>query len=233
MQKRNESGIIETTDYEYDGLKRLTEEEVKIGNNTTDTNAFRYCGEYYDKETATVTTLAEEITETEDLSIFERICMWSDRNIIAPAASALSKFGTAVYKSTSLEFGSGFGFGGELSSGNISGSLLLVPFREGYVIASDCKQNITGNYSAGVTLFDTIGLSAEAKRIAFNNYKNGNPYVAPDGHWENELNLISAYSSSNENDFNIEFGGALYFVVGADFTFSFNLSNFAKELGIL
>ena len=36
-----ENGIIETTEYEYDGLKRLTNEEVKKGN-TTDTYAYEY-----------------------------------------------------------------------------------------------------------------------------------------------------------------------------------------------
>ena len=38
---RNENGIIETTSYEYDGLKRLTEESVAIGN-STDTYAYEY-----------------------------------------------------------------------------------------------------------------------------------------------------------------------------------------------
>ena len=38
---RNENGIIETTDYEYDGLKRLTEEAVTTGN-STDTYAYEY-----------------------------------------------------------------------------------------------------------------------------------------------------------------------------------------------
>ena len=38
---RNENGIIETTEYEYDGLKRLTEESVAIGN-STDTYAYEY-----------------------------------------------------------------------------------------------------------------------------------------------------------------------------------------------
>ena len=38
---RNENGIIETTEYEYDGLKRLTEESVKVGN-STDTYAYEY-----------------------------------------------------------------------------------------------------------------------------------------------------------------------------------------------
>ena len=38
---RNENGIIETTEYEYDGLKRLTEEAVTTGN-STDTYAYEY-----------------------------------------------------------------------------------------------------------------------------------------------------------------------------------------------
>ena len=38
---RNENSIIETTEYEYDGLKRLTEESVAIGN-STDTYAYEY-----------------------------------------------------------------------------------------------------------------------------------------------------------------------------------------------
>ena len=33
-KKTTENGIIETTEYEYDGLKRLTEESVEKGNNT-------------------------------------------------------------------------------------------------------------------------------------------------------------------------------------------------------
>ena len=37
----SENGIIETTEYEYDGLKRLTNEEVKKGN-TTDTYSYEY-----------------------------------------------------------------------------------------------------------------------------------------------------------------------------------------------
>ena len=38
---RNENGIIETTSYDYDGLKRLTEEAVTTGN-STDTYAYEY-----------------------------------------------------------------------------------------------------------------------------------------------------------------------------------------------
>ncbi len=41
-KKRNEGGIIETTEYEYDGLKRLTEESVKVGNKTSDTYSYEY-----------------------------------------------------------------------------------------------------------------------------------------------------------------------------------------------
>jgi RHS repeat-associated protein len=37
----SENGIIETTEYEYDGLKRLTQESVAIGN-STDTYAYEY-----------------------------------------------------------------------------------------------------------------------------------------------------------------------------------------------
>ncbi len=38
---RSENGIIETTEYEYDGLKRLTQESVAKGNNT-DTYSYEY-----------------------------------------------------------------------------------------------------------------------------------------------------------------------------------------------
>ena len=40
-KKTTENGIIETTEYEYDGLKRLTQESVAIGN-STDTYAYEY-----------------------------------------------------------------------------------------------------------------------------------------------------------------------------------------------
>ena len=39
---RDENGIIEKTEYEYDGLKRLTEEAVKVGNKTSDTYSYEY-----------------------------------------------------------------------------------------------------------------------------------------------------------------------------------------------
>lgn len=39
---RTENGIIESTSYEYDGLKRLTEESVAVGDNTTDTYTYEY-----------------------------------------------------------------------------------------------------------------------------------------------------------------------------------------------
>ena len=39
-------------------------------------------------------------------------------------------------------------------------------------------------------------------------------------------------SLSDENEFNLEVGGALYLYVGVDYTLSFNVSNFAKEMGI-
>ena len=61
-KKRNESGIIETTDYEYDGLKRLTEEEVKVGNNTTDTYAYEY-DDYGNRSKMTATGNENYVTE--------------------------------------------------------------------------------------------------------------------------------------------------------------------------
>ena len=55
-------------------------------------------------------------------------------------------------------------------------SLLVAPMREEYIIASDCKTNVTANYSIGATFFDTLGLAAEAKRTAYNNGIKRNPH---------------------------------------------------------
>lgn len=57
---RTESGIIETTDYEYDGLKRLTEEAVTT-NNSTDTYAYEY--DDYGNRLQMTATGSEEYTE--------------------------------------------------------------------------------------------------------------------------------------------------------------------------
>ena len=59
---RNESGIIETTSYEYDGLKRLTEESVKVGDNTTDTYAYEY-DDYGNRSRMTATGSENYVTE--------------------------------------------------------------------------------------------------------------------------------------------------------------------------
>lgn len=81
--------------------------------------------------------------------------------------------------------------------------------------------------------FDTLGLAAEAKRTAYNNGIKRNPYTAPGGHWETNVSFMSPNASlSDENEFNLEVGGALYLYVGVDYTLSFNVSNFAKEMGI-
>ena len=56
-----ENGIIETTEYEYDGLKRLTNEEVKKGN-TTDTYAYEY-DDYGNRSKMTATGSEEFVTE--------------------------------------------------------------------------------------------------------------------------------------------------------------------------
>ena len=58
----NESGIIETTSYEYDGLTRLTEEAVKVGNNTTDTYAYEY-DDYGNRSKMTAAGTEDFVTE--------------------------------------------------------------------------------------------------------------------------------------------------------------------------
>jgi len=59
---RNENGIIETTEYEYDGLKRLTEESVKVGGNTTDTYSYEY-DDYGNRSKMTATGTEDYVTE--------------------------------------------------------------------------------------------------------------------------------------------------------------------------
>ena len=58
---RNENGIIETTEYEYDGLKRLAEESVKVGN-STDTYAYEY-DDYGNRSKMTATGSENYVTE--------------------------------------------------------------------------------------------------------------------------------------------------------------------------
>ncbi len=59
---RNENGIIETTSYEYDGLKRLTEESVKVGDNVTDTYKYEY-DDYSNRSKMTATGSENYVTE--------------------------------------------------------------------------------------------------------------------------------------------------------------------------
>ena len=59
---RSESGIIETTSYEYDGLKRLTEEAVKVGNNLTDTYTYEY-DDYGNRSKMTAEGTEDYVTE--------------------------------------------------------------------------------------------------------------------------------------------------------------------------
>ncbi len=60
-KKTTENGIIETTEYEYDGLKRLTNEEVKKGN-TTDTYSYEY-DDYGNRSKMTATGSENYVTE--------------------------------------------------------------------------------------------------------------------------------------------------------------------------
>ena len=59
---RNENGIMETTSYEYDGLKRLTEESVKVGNKTSDTYSYEY-DDYGNRSRMTATGSENYVTE--------------------------------------------------------------------------------------------------------------------------------------------------------------------------
>ena len=193
------------------------------------------------QSTTTYTTIQTTeqfyVSQKKNTDIFSQInkgLNWFDKHITTPFIDSTVKFGKAVYHSTSFEMGAGFGVGFDFESGCVSGSLLAVPFREEYVLASDCKQNVTGNYSIGVTFFDTLGIGAEAKRTAYNNGVQKNPYIAPGGHWETNINYISPNASlSEDNEFNLEIGGGLYLFIGADFSLSFSISNFVKELGII
>ena len=193
---------------------------------------------------ATTTTISTKILTPEQREAFQKKdegflskinsgINWFDKHITTPAINNAIRFGKAVYHSTSLEFGMGCGIGGEVKCGFADVSLLVAPMREEYIIASDCKTNVTANYSIGATFFDTLGLAAEAKRTAYNNGIKRNPYTAPGGHWETNVSFMSPNASlSDENEFNLEVGGALYLYVGVDYTLSFNVSNFAKEMGI-
>ena len=58
----DENGIIETTEYEYDGLKRLTEESVKVGGNTTDSYSYEY-DDYGNRSKMTVSGTEDYVTE--------------------------------------------------------------------------------------------------------------------------------------------------------------------------
>lgn len=49
-------------DYEYDGLKRLTEEAVQVGNNTTDTYAYEY-DDYGNRSKMTASGTEDRVTE--------------------------------------------------------------------------------------------------------------------------------------------------------------------------
>ncbi|MDE5916809.1 MAG: RHS repeat-associated core domain-containing protein, partial [Oscillospiraceae bacterium] len=59
---RKENGIIEKTSYEYDGLKRLTEESVRVGNNTTESYSYEY-DDYGNRSKMTATGTEDYVTE--------------------------------------------------------------------------------------------------------------------------------------------------------------------------
>ena len=131
------------------------------------------------KQLTSTTTYTTVITDTQistskkNTNMFSRSINWIDENIATPFVNGAVKFGKAVYHSTSFELGMGFGLGAEGKLGCINGSALVVPIRNEYIIADDCKTNSTSKFSIGADFGEIFGLGAEAKCFAYNGDKIG------------------------------------------------------------
>ena len=196
------------------------------------------------QSTTTYTTIqtteqfyASQKKNTDIFSQINKGLNWFDKHITTPFIDSTVKFGKAVYHSTSLEIGGGFGFGAEGKLGAVNGSLLVVPIRDEYIIADDCKTNMTSKFSAGVDLGEIFGLSAEAKCHAYNGNGDGISWMMPGHEWECQFGLISKnsdYSISNQEvdpHFTLSVGGSIYLFVGADISLSFDVDKFCECLG--
>ena len=93
---RNESGIIETTSYEYDGLKRLTEESVSNGT-TMDTYAYEY-DDYGNrsKMTATGTEEYETVYDYNDANGNYTALLQKETKTVEETSSATTANGLAA-----------------------------------------------------------------------------------------------------------------------------------------
>ena len=116
------------------------------------------------QSTTTYTTIqtteqfyASQKKNTDIFSQINKGLNWFDKHITTPFIDSTVKFGKAVYHSTSLEIGGGFGFGAEGKLGAVNGSLLVVPIRDEYIIADDCKTNMTSKFSANAEFGEIIG----------------------------------------------------------------------------
>ena len=196
------------------------------------------------QSTTTYTTIqtteqfyASQKKNTDIFSQINKGLNWFDKHITTPFIDSTVKFGKAVYHSTSLEIGGGFGFGAEGKLGAVNGSLLVVPIRDEYIIADDCKTNMTSKFSANAEFGEIIGAGAETKCSAYNGNGDGISWMMPGHEWECQFGLISKnseYSISNQEvdpHFTLSVGGSIYLFVGADISLSFDVDKFCECLG--
>ena len=196
------------------------------------------------QSTTTYTTIqtteqfyASQKKNTDIFSQINKGLNWFDKHITTPFIDSTVKFGKAVYHSTSFEMGAGFGVGAEGKLGAVNGSLLVVPIRDEYIIADDCKTNMTSKFSANAEFGEIIGAGAETKCSAYNGNGNGISWMMPGHEWECQFGLISKnsdYSISNQEvdpHFTLSVGGSIYLFVGADIYLSFDVDKFCECLG--
>ncbi len=185
----------------------------------------------------TVITDTQISTSKKNTNMFSRSINWIDENIATPFVNGAVKFGKAVYHSTSFELGMGFGLGAEGKLGCINGSALVVPIRNEYIIADDCKTNSTSKFSIGADFGEIIGVGAESECSAYNGNRDGIPWLMPGHEWEYQAGVY--YENSNlcfSNNYEkphlvFNVGGGAYLFVGADISLSFDFDEFLSYLG--
>ena len=123
--------------------------------------------------------------QKKDQGFFSTVGNWFGNNVIKP----VKKFGNAVYHSTSIEIGYGFGFGLEGKAAFINGSLMAVPVRNELIFADDCKTNSTTKFSANVDLGEVYGIGVQSKCSAYNGDGDGYSWMMPGHEWD-YLSLI-------------------------------------------
>lgn len=72
------------------------------------------------------------------------------------------------------------------------------------------------------------------RKNKYGNLNDSNPYIEPDAVWETDWMLGSKYDSlDSEMDYSINLGASVYVRMGLDFTLSFDMNNFFKEIGMI